>query len=149
MTRRHVALRGAEAGDAASLAELHAYGFAEGWDAQVFEAFLASPTCFGILAEGAGAAVGFVLLRVVADEGEILTLAVAPEWRRGGVGTLLMRTGLAAASDRGARRIVLEVALHNRAAQHLYRSLGFVGVGVRRRYYGHDDADILALTLSA
>jgi ribosomal-protein-alanine N-acetyltransferase len=149
MTRRQVALRGAEAGDAAALAELHAHGFDEGWDAEVFEAFLASPTCFGILAERAGAAVGFVLLRVVADEGEILTLAVAPEWRREGVGTLLMRNGLAAACDRGARRIVLEVAVDNGAAQHLYRALGFVAVGVRHRYYGRDDADILALTLSA
>jgi ribosomal-protein-alanine N-acetyltransferase len=56
------------------------------------------------------------------------SLAVAPVWRRQGVGRLLLRDAVSTASAGGARWLVLEVDDDNRDAQRLYRSDGFLVV---------------------
>ncbi|MDX2267766.1 MAG: GNAT family N-acetyltransferase [Bryobacter sp.] len=85
--------------------------------------------------------VGFLLYHLVAGEGEILNLAVAPALRRQGVARELFRQvkGLAAVWH-------LEVRESNAAARALYRSLGFAEVGRRERYYLDGEAALL-LTL--
>lgn len=96
---------------------------------------------------------GFILMRVAADEAEILTLAVRPSARRKGEGARLVGEGVEAAAARGATRIFLEVAADNAAARALYASAGFAEAGRRPGYYaGADgtrrDALILVLNLS-
>ncbi len=87
---------------------------------------------------------GVVLARVVADEAEILTLAVDPLVRRQGAGRLLLQAAMDDAWQRGAAAMFLEAASSNAAALALYGSAGFVQVGRRPRYYpGDDDALVL------
>ena len=87
---------------------------------------------------------GLVLARVVADEAEILTLAVDPRLRRQGGGRLLLRAAMDSARQRGAVAMFLEAAPSNAAALALYGSAGFVQVGRRPRYYpGGGDALVL------
>ena len=87
---------------------------------------------------------GFVLARVVADEAEILTLAVDPHRQGQGAGHLLLQAAMGEAQRRGAVAIFLEVAPSNAAALALYGSAGFVQVGRRPRYYpGGGDALVL------
>lgn len=88
---------------------------------------------------------GFVAVRTVADEGEILNVAVAPTARRGGVGRALVRYALASAATAGAFSVFLEVRPSNAAALTLYRSFGFVEVGRRHRYYRAPIEDALVL----
>lgn len=140
-------VRAATADDAAVLARLHRTSFADAWDHATMLALLTMTGVFGCLAERAGRGIGFALLRVIADEGEILTLAVAPPWRRRGIGRRLLAAGLAEAGARGARRLLLEVAADNEAGLALYRSHGFTAVGRRPRYYGETDAQLLAREL--
>jgi ribosomal-protein-alanine N-acetyltransferase len=64
-----------------------------------------------------------------------LTLAVAPEARRRGLGRALLDAGLAAAAASGAEAMFLEVAADNAAALALYAGAGFDRVGLRRGYY--------------
>ena len=95
---------------------------------------------------------GFILLRVVADEAEILTLAVRPAARRRGVGARLVQEGGRLVAVRGATRLFLEVAADNDAALSLYRRAGFADAGRRPAYYARpegarQDALILALNL--
>ena len=78
---------------------------------------------------------GFALGRAVADEAELLTLAVAPGDRRHGIGTGLLADFLAEARERGAVTMFLEVAADNVAALALYRRHGFSEAGRRRGYY--------------
>lgn len=115
-----------------ALAELHAACFARprSWTAQEFAALLAAPGAMLLTTEG-----GFLLGRVVADEAELLTLAVAPTRRRHGLARDLVRRFLAAAAGQGAERAVLEVAWDNPAAQALYRATGWTEAGRRRNYY--------------
>jgi ribosomal-protein-alanine N-acetyltransferase len=79
-----------------------------------------------------GRIVGFLATRATAvDEGEILNMAVAPEFRREGIGRMLLETLLA--SDR--RAWFLEVRESNYGAINLYKTLGFLAQGRRENYY--------------
>ena len=131
---------------AARLAALHAEAFDAPWDAAAFESLLGQPGVH--LAEEAD---GFILMRTVADEAEILTLAVRPKVRRQGTGGRLVGQGAAAAAGRGAVRLFLEVADDNAPARALYARAGFVEAGRRPRYYARADGsrrDALLLTLN-
>lgn len=120
---------------------IHAAAFAaewdQRWDRQAFAELLAMPGAFGIMAQPAetGEAAGLVLVRVAADEAEIVTLAVLPQRRRQGLGFALMRCAEDEAQGRGAERLFLEVAEDNFAARKLYADLGFAVVGRRPAYY--------------
>ena len=87
---------------------------------------------------------GFVLARVVADEAEILTLAVDPPSQGQGAGRRLLQAAMDDSRRRGAMAMFLEVAPSNAAALALYSRAGFVQVGRRPRYYpGGGDALVL------
>ena len=105
------------------------------WKAMAFEALLESPPVAGRIASRAGEPAGFVLWRTVADEAEILLLAVMPALRRAGIGRGLLRRALASAHAAGAATVWLEVAADNHAPLALYRSEGFKQVAMRRNYY--------------
>ncbi len=78
---------------------------------------------------------GFVLARVVAEQAEILTLAVHPDARRRGEGRALIHEAEALAQARGAKQMFLEVRDDNTAAKALYESAGYVSAGYRKNYY--------------
>jgi ribosomal-protein-alanine N-acetyltransferase len=129
--------------DAAALALLHASAFpaAEAWGADAIGLMLGLEGGFGLGLAGQG----FVLARAVAGEAEVLTLAVAPNARRQGVATGLLRAAMAVAAARQASVMFLEVAESNGAARQLYMAAGFAEVGRRRRYYS-DGSDALVLS---
>jgi ribosomal-protein-alanine N-acetyltransferase len=126
--------------DARHLAVLHAAAFERPWDEPAFEALLVTFNVFGLLLDGQG----FILCRAVADEAEILTLAVAPTVRRNGVGRALVEAAADLARARGADSLFLEVAATNTAALALYASAAFETAGLRRAYYA-DGADALVM----
>lgn len=78
--------------------------------------------------------VGFSLVRTVAEESELLLIAVLPADQRRGVGALLLGDFLETARSEGVRRVHLEVRDGNRAIG-MYRAVGFSPVGRRRNYY--------------
>ena len=138
-------MRPAQAGpeDADRLAALHARAFERPWSEAEFAELLRGVGVTAFAAEQ-----GFILVRVLGPEAEVLTLAVAPEARRQGVGRGLVDTALEAAAARGAEAMFLEVAADNTAALALYERAGFERVGVRRGYYPRPDgpaADALTL----
>jgi len=87
---------------------------------------------------------GFVLARVIVDEAEILTLAVAPAVQRQGLARRLMTAAATRAASQGAACLFLEVSAANAPARALYAACGFTQVGRRRAYYD-DGSDALIL----
>jgi ribosomal-protein-alanine N-acetyltransferase len=136
----------ATAAHAPAMALIHGAAFPPGsqWGADALAIQLGLPGVFGYV-DGRG---GFVLARAVADEAEVLTLAVMPAVQRAGLGRALMVAAMDGAAARGARALLLEVAEGNAAARALYAGLGFALVGRRPRYYGQEDALILRSTLA-
>lgn len=131
--------------EAKALAALHATSFAVPWSATEFADLLGQAGVLAIREPD-----GFILIRVVLDEAEILTLAVRPEARRAGLGRRLVDQAAIAARRAGAHRLFLEAAEDNAAALALYDSAGFRPLGRRRGYYdgGRIDALVLGLDLS-
>ena len=88
---------------------------------------------------------GFIIVRVAADEAEILTIAIADDYRRRGVGRALMDAAMMSVIAQGATRLHLEVASSNETARKFYADAGFIQTGRRARYYP-DGADALLLS---
>lgn len=118
-----------------SLAAIHAEAFEHPWSAQDMAQMLHQD---GVLHLGNDDA--FLLLRIVADESEILTLAVRPSARRQGLAALLVTAALEMACGMGAKFVFLEVAADNHAAIALYEKAGFRRHGTRRGYYARGGA---------
>jgi [ribosomal protein S18]-alanine N-acetyltransferase len=136
---------------AAAIARLHARCFPDAWSETAVADLFARGQIFALLI-GAPELEGFALGRVVSGEGEVLSLAVAPECRRRGLGDALLRALLGEAVKRGAGRLLLEVAAKNDAGIALYRRHGFQEIGRRSGYIrtgqGLEDALVLSLTLA-
>lgn len=96
----------------------------------------------------AGEAVGFSLARSVADESELLLIAVLPSRHRQGIGHRLLDDFIDRARAQGAVRVHLEVRDGNPAVA-MYREAGFSPIGRRRNYYqGADGRRYDALTFA-
>jgi ribosomal-protein-alanine N-acetyltransferase len=121
-----------------TLADLHDRAFDRPWSADEFEALLKGPGAFAVLGE-ANEPRGFILCRAVADEAEVLTVAVDPAARRRGWGAALVEMAVGIAREAGALEMFLEVASDNLAAIKLYETTGFQRVGLRKGYYPHAD----------
>ena len=92
--------------------------------------------------------VGFSLSRTVADESELLLVAVHPAHHRKGIGTLLVEDFIDRARDADVTRAHLEVRDGN-PAMEMYRRSGFITVGRRRNYYhGAQGGRFDAITLA-
>lgn len=142
MTRR---LRPIEPADLPELARLHAICFPEDrWDEKALTELLGMAGASGHLVEEAEAArpLGFILDLILAGDAEVLTLAVDPASRRGGVARALLADLFERAGRAGARGINLEVAADNAPARQLYASCGFLPSGRRRGYYRRAGASI-------
>ena len=94
-----------------------------------------------------GAIAGFSLARSVADESELLLIAVDPARHREGIGGNLLEDFFVRARAAGAARVHLEVRDGNQAVA-LYRAAGFELVGSRRNYYRGPDGRFDALTFA-
>src|SRR3954469_12934422 len=136
-------------------ASLHRQAFEpmgeRGWTRQDMAELLASPGVAGLLLQSNDEDAGLALWRTVADQAELLTLAVQGGRRRRGIGRTLLGLVLERAREQGARTLFLEVGADNEAARSLYAGTGFTEVGRRPGYYrrdgGFSDALVLRLVL--
>jgi ribosomal-protein-alanine N-acetyltransferase len=104
----------------------------EGWLAILLQRFSLEKPC---------PLLGYAGFWLLLDEAHICTIAVHPQWRRRGLGELLLLSLLDRAVDLGAHRATLEVRVSNRAAQELYHKYAFEVVSRRRRYYSDNNED--------
>lgn len=142
-------LAGATTRDAPGMAAVHATSFDEAWGADEIRALLDGPGGFGLVVRDpeTEAIVAFILARAVADEAEVLTLAIDPPHRRFGIGRALVEAVALNAAAAGAHSLFLEVASDNDAALGLYRAAGFSRVGRRPAYYRRGSGAVDALVL--
>ena len=79
---------------------------------------------------------GYAGILRTGSDADVLSVAVAPAYRRRGHGTTLVRALLDIARDWNCLAVFLEVEQDNAAALGLYKALGFQKAGIRRHYYG-------------
>lgn len=108
---------------------------AASWSRQALLEFMPLPGAVALMSERAGGPTGFVLGRLVADEAEVLNLAVREECRSQGEGRALLEELLRRFAESGVSRVFLEVRESNRGAIGFYERMGFRQSGRREDYY--------------
>ena len=138
-------------------AALHAGAFVpfgeRAWTRQDMAELLASPGVAGLLLQVEGVDAGLAICRVVADEAELITLAVHSAHRRRGAARRLLAAVIDDVRVGGAKTLFLEVAVDNPAALRLYETTGFRVAGSRPAYFQRGggpaaDAVVMRLDLS-
>lgn len=146
-----IALRSGEADDLDAVMGIMCSAFSpcfgEAWTRSQCAGILPMNGVSLTIAEGDNGPAGFSLVRAVADEAELLLLAVDPAEQRCGIGQALLDDFIDRAHDQGARKLHLEVRDGN-SAMGLYLAAGFVPAGRRRNYYHGPDGEAFdAVTL--
>ena len=106
------------------------------WSQQSYRE-LNGTTAIAWVAEVQGTIAGFLAVRIIADQAEILNIAVRKSHRNQGLGSSLFDTARLAFSNNRVTLVFLEVRESNRIAQQFYERHGFIKSGFRKAYY-HD-----------
>lgn len=135
-------IRPMNAGDLDAVTAIEAATFARPWSRQSFQQELERNVAARYLvAEKNGQVVGYAGAWIILDESHITNIAIMEAERGKGIGRKLTEALMQYLSNLGASYATLEVRVSNERAQHLYKSLGFVSVGKRKRYYEDNNED--------
>ena len=128
--------------DLDAVTAIEAATFAKPWSRESFRQELERNVAARYLvAVRDGRVVGYAGAWIILDESHITNIAVAEQERGRGVGRKLTEALMQYISNLGAAYATLEVRVSNERAQNLYKSLGFVSVGKRKRYYEDNGED--------
>jgi ribosomal-protein-alanine N-acetyltransferase len=131
----------------AALAELEAAVLgADAWSEAAVRAELSSEvaTRLALVAERDDGLLGYAVLGIAAETGDVRRIAVAAGAQRRGIGSALLAELLVRAQEGGCSEVFLEVRADNAAATRLYSRFGFEELSRRRRYYA-DGCDALVM----
>ena len=145
-----IRIRQAKLYDVPAMARIERDSFGSPWSAdEITKDVTAGGNVYVAVAEYGEKKAGYGEIRTVAGEAQIYNIAIAPEFRRAGIGEALLRHMIARAEEDGCVLVTLEVRGSNEAAMALYTKLGFREVGRRRGYYskGGEDAVLMDLDL--
>ena len=131
--------------DADDVAALEAKSFVMPWSRENFWREAQNELATYIVGELGGKIVAYAGAWVSFNQAEVMSVAVDPEFRGQGVGTILFGELIKAVKARGATAITLEVRPSNTAAIKLYKNFGLRSVGRRRGYYLDNGEDALIM----
>jgi ribosomal-protein-alanine N-acetyltransferase len=140
-------LRPATEGDLAQVTKIEKSSFADPWTEESFRRLLGvAPAIFLVaLFPPDEAVAGYVVAFSLAEDGELLNVAVDPKFRGKGLAGQMVDAVLIELGARGVRAAFLEVRESNSAARALYESRGFIEIGRRSNYYRRPVEDALVL----
>ena len=132
----------AEKSDLTALAEIHATSFSHPWSDGELEKMFSNEAYKCLVARPPKSEKsnpsGFVFVRSIVEEAEIITIAIKPSARRKGIARRLMQAVIRTLEYDRKKKLFLEVDEANLAAIKLYKSLGFKKVGEREGYYSNN-----------
>ena len=132
--------------DVDQVVAIEAATFAMPWSKESFQQELTRNVAARYLvAELDGKVIGYAGAWVILDESHITNIAISEAYRGHGYGRKLTEALMQYLSNLGAAYATLEVRRSNERAQNLYKSLGYVGVGWRKRYYEDNREDALLM----
>ena len=89
--------------------------------------------------------VGYAGMWIIFDEGHITNIAVHPEYRKTGIGTMLLGKLIEISKKNAIEKLTLEVRESNMAAKTLYTKYGFKAEGIRKSYYADNGEDAIIM----
>lgn len=133
--------------DLDGVVRVEAVCFSDAWNRKNFEDSLKEPTAHLLVAvdDVSNEIIGYCCLYQVLDEGEIVNVAIRPEYRQRGYGAAMVRALMALGKSLGAESFFLEVRAGNTAGKRLYESLGFKTCGMRKGFYSNPREDAVLM----
>lgn len=138
--------------DIAAVVAIESEAFTTPWQASTFQGLLDRDGIeLMVMTDAEDGVIGYAVLWVILDQGELANLALTTNRRGAGLGAHLLRHVLDRARLRGVEKLFLEVRASNQRAIDLYHSFGFEDVGIRRAYYDRprEDARVMLATLES
>ena len=133
-------------GHVASVASIEKECFGrEGWSERSVAGELTNALALWLVAEEDGTVAGYVGSQTVCGETDMMNVAVTADFRRRGIGELLVTALVEELKAIDSHCLTLEVRASNTPAQAMYEKLGFVEIGRRPRYYQNPKEDALIL----
>lgn len=118
--------------------------FSAPWSEKMFKEEISGKFSHYYVAEVDGHAVAYMGMWSLSGEGHITNVAVSKAFRRQGIAKALISHFIKIAGQENLEFMTLEVRSSNEAAISLYKSFGFVDVGLRKNYYENkEDAYLL------
>ena len=134
-------------GDLPSVISIERRSFPTPWSLAMFVLELSKPSGICLAATTERGLAGYLVCSRYADVWHLMNVAVAPDMRRRGIATTMMRSLF---DEAGAdARYTLEVRTSNEEAIAMYRQFGFRPAGRRRRYYHDNGEDALIMWLES
>ena len=127
------------------VAALEKLCFSDPWSENSVAGELNNPLSLWLVALEGEQVAGYVGSQTVMDESDMMNIAVSPEYRRQGIAEALVLALVTELKARGSRCLTLEVRASNDPAIALYKKLGFVEVGCRKKYYADNNEDALLM----
>lgn len=116
------------------------------WSCQTLYSELNNPNSYYIVAKASTEIVGFAGIWKSVDDIHITDIVVKKDFRKKGIGSLLLEKLISMTKELKFKELTLEVNSNNEPAKKLYLKFGFKELGVRKRYYNNtDDAIIMTL----
>ena len=140
-----IIIRRMTASDVDGVAAVEAATFPTPWSRDAFASEMKNVAARYLVAEKDGVIIGYAGAWIIIDESHITNIAVAEEARGQGIGKGVTRELMQYASNMGVQYMTLEVRKSNLVAQGLYKKLGFIELGVRKRYYEDNGEDALIM----
>ena len=129
----------------AQIASLEQICFGDPWPEQSIQSELTNPLSLWLVALDGQTVVGYIGSQAVLGEADIMNVAVAPQYRKQGIGTRLLCNLQERLKQNKVYSLSLEVRASNDTARALYSVLGYKEVGRRPNYYHHPKEDALIL----
>ena len=128
--------------DVPQVHEIELNTFHTPWSYQSFVDEMTTNKCARyIVAEEDGKVLGYAGAWLIFDEGHITNIAVDEAYRGRGIGIAVTQALMQYAANMGVQYMTLEVRRSNLVAQSLYKKMGFIELGVRKRYYEDNGED--------
>ena len=144
MVSEYIIRRMTEA-DVDGVTAVEAATFPTPWSRDAFASEMKNVAARYLVAEKEGRIIGYAGAWIILDESHITNIAVLKDERGQGIGRALTAGLMQYLSNLGAAYATLEVRKSNEVAQNLYVSLGYIKLGVRKRYYEDNGEDALIM----
>lgn len=129
--------------------EIEKISFSMPWTKQMWmDEMIKSQIANHLVAKLDGKILGYAGFWLIIDEAEIVNIAVHPEYRRKGIGNLLLKELLNLAKTKKAKLVTLEVRETNESAKNLYSKSGFQLIAIRKKFYKDTNEDALVYWLN-
>ena len=119
--------------------------FPSPWPKRIFKREIEAENSYKRVIRMGGAVVGYIVTWTIHDEVHILNIAVHQEFRKMGLGEMLLRDCLGFSAEAGLNFAILEVRTSNTPAIKLYEKIGFRVLRVRKKYYSDTGEDAFVM----